>query len=128
MTTRRFYLGWAAMLSATSACTIGDQPPPPLVRVVDSGLPCSPLTCTGCCVAEVCVEGNVNNACGYDGRRCAACAEGFQCVEPGTCTSIPRDGGFPVNPLRLDGGDIPGTESSPSRPECYVFLGFVVCP
>ncbi|MBL8909485.1 MAG: hypothetical protein JNM17_02165 [Archangium sp.] len=52
---------------------------------------CSPLNCTGCCLANTCLGGNTNEACGYDGRTCRACSATTACQPPGACISVPQD-------------------------------------
>ena len=50
---------------------------------------CSPLNCTGCCAGDVCLGGNTDTACGYDGRECSACPSTHRCEAPGACYPQP---------------------------------------
>ncbi len=55
--------------------------------IVDSGIPCDPTTCTGCCLNGVCTPGNADSACGTGGGECAPCfatqiCSGGLCTEP----------------------------------------------
>lgn len=54
---------------------------------------CGPTTCTGCCLGNVCVGGNQDDACGYDGRTCRRCPTRAMCGAPGTCILAPVDAG-----------------------------------
>jgi hypothetical protein len=55
--------------------------------------PCSPETCSGCCMGGVCQAGVTTTGCGNGGTECVQCGTGFicgaeqQCVanQPGTC-------------------------------------------
>jgi hypothetical protein len=90
---------------------------------------CSPLTCTGCCRENVCLGGNEQDACGYDGRWCQGCPADTACVSPGACVSRPRDGGV-VTPRDGGGGllidPLTGKPLEPPRQRCvWVFYRFV---
>lgn len=57
----------------------------PDAGTVDSGVPCEPGTCAGCCQMGVCTPGNADSACGTGGRECTPCAGALIC-SGGTCT------------------------------------------
>ena len=50
---------------------------------------CTPMSCTGCCVGKECLGGNLDDACGYDGRPCTACPQTHRCEAPGACYPLP---------------------------------------
>ena len=69
--------------------------------VVDSGTPitdagmnnCSPTTCpAGCCLNNMCQNGDQNSACGTSGIMCAVCTG--QTCDRNACTSTPVDAGM----------------------------------
>lgn len=96
-----------------------------VATVVDAGpFVCSPRTCTGCCLNNVCVGGNEDSACGYDGRACKACNEGTRCESPGACYALPSDGGQPIKPLPPDAGIY---LSPQNLRKCQFFLGTWLC-
>lgn len=98
---------------------------------VDGGpFVCSPLTCAGCCLDNVCRGGNEFIACGYDGRVCRECNGDTSCVAPGTCASNPHDGGAPVRPLQMDGGltdPFTGGILQPPSTQCIFIFDKYVC-
>lgn len=49
---------------------------------------CGPSTCTGCCVGNVCLQGNQGNACGIGGVACLDCASDM-CVTGGCVCGVP---------------------------------------
>jgi hypothetical protein len=40
---------------------------------------CDPSSCTGCCVGDICAQGNQNEACGYGGVACVPCGPEGSC-------------------------------------------------
>ena len=69
---------------------------------------CSPMTCRGCCRGNVCLGGDEQLACGYEGRACRECGRGTECVAPGTCASPSNEhapggpfdpGAVPIDPM-----------------------------
>jgi len=60
---------------------------------------CGPSNCTGCCVGDVCAQGNQNGACGWGGTACALCGSSSTCVT-GVCVC-----GGPQLPGANCGGD-----------------------
>jgi hypothetical protein len=83
---------------------------------------CTPQTCSGCCRDDVCLGGNFDEACGYDGRTCESCAAGFRCDVPGACypERTPWDAGTQVPPLQ-DAGQIPTERHGP---KCHLLPGW----
>lgn len=80
---------------------------------------CSPLTCTGCCFGDQCVGGNADDACGYDGRQCAACAAGTRCEAPGACYI------FDAPPASISP---PSTDQiRPTMRDCFAIDGRWIC-
>jgi hypothetical protein len=107
----------------------------PSLPAVDAGVDagpveCSPTTCTGCCRDGVCLGGNEQDACGYDGFGCRACPSDTACVAPGTCVSKPRDAG---TYMPRDGGtSLPldpftGKPINPDRGRCVFVFWRVIC-
>ncbi len=91
---------------------------------VDAGpYVCSPLTCTGCCRDNRCFGGNLDDACGYDGRSCRTCESHLRCESPGACFPRPRDGGV-SEPSRL--GDA-GAVNLEVLHRCQFLYGLVFC-
>jgi hypothetical protein len=45
---------------------------------------CDPSNCTGCCVGNVCAQGNQANACGVSGAACIDCGSDYSCWQ-GIC-------------------------------------------
>jgi hypothetical protein len=82
---------------------------------------CSPETCIGCCVGDVCREGTTRLACGTGGQSCRACEEGVQCYS-GQCETLvvppPRN-----TPSGTSGGSYP-----PPRGGCFLSNGHEYCP
>lgn len=75
---------------------------------------CSPLSCTGCCAGDVCLDGTSDEACGYDGRGCNTCPSTHRCEAPGACYPLP----------------MPATHSPQSVPDdatCYLVDGSLHC-
>lgn len=57
---------------------------------------CDPATCTGCCIGNLCAQGNQSNACGIGGVACQDC--GADLCDNGRCTcggptGVPCDAG-----------------------------------
>jgi len=96
---------------------------------------CGPMTCTGCCQGNVCLGGNHDDACGYDGRACKVCPARTACENPGACISVPgsNDAGAVVTvqePVDLDRPTDPFSGqplTDPQRPRCVWVFGFPVC-
>jgi hypothetical protein len=63
---------------------------------------CSPLNCTGCCAGEVCLGGNSDVACGYDGRGCNTCPSTHRCEAPGACYPLPMPRAPDFEPIPED--------------------------
>lgn len=49
--------------------------------------PCSPETCSGCCMGGVCQTGNTKSGCGRGGDECKQCGTGFICASDQQCTA-----------------------------------------
>lgn len=75
---------------------------------------CGPTTCTGCCLGNQCLGGNLDEACGYDGRACRRCSAQSRCEAPGACFARPGS---------ADAGVAKPTDFS----RCQIELGFVLC-
>ena len=122
----RCVYSWVALALSAMACV---EPVAPAAGEPPDAGPflCTPITCTGCCRDNVCLGGNLDDACGYDGRECRTCESGTLCVSPGACVSQPRDGGFDT-PLNLDSG-FPVGLLGPARPfgHCLFRHGRLVC-
>ncbi|MFT3709805.1 MAG: hypothetical protein QM817_19420 [Archangium sp.] len=94
---------------------------------------CSPLTCTGCCRGDVCLGGNTDDACGYDGRSCKACAAQLTCKSPGACflnETLDAGGEAVIPPAVLERPNDPFTGQpliDPPRNRCVWVFGFPVC-
>ncbi len=118
----RLALGLGLLLTA---CVEPALPSDAEVAAVDAGpFVCSPRTCTGCCLNNVCLGGNQDSACGYDGRTCKPCNEGTRCESPGACYALPGDGGAPNKPLSPDAGIY---LSPQNLRKCQFFLGTWIC-
>jgi len=109
----------AAVLLLAAACL---EPAPYLAAkgAADGGVTvagCSPFTCPGCCDGDVCRGGNTDDACGYDGRACTACASTHRCETPGACYSVPMPRTAPTSPTYspIDGGEEPLPPCFPGR-------------
>jgi hypothetical protein len=63
---------------------------------------CNPTTCTGCCVGDICAQGNQSAACGWGGAACSVCGTGSACYS-GVCVC-----GGPLAPGANCGGDAGG--------------------
>ena len=47
---------------------------------------CGPSTCSwGCCMGNICMEGDTWAACGFNGQACVVCGPTEVCHEPGVC-------------------------------------------
>lgn len=68
------------LCAASGVCICGDGP-----------CECGPLSCSGCCDGDLCVDETTDDACGNDGGNCRDCASiGWrcvvgECVEPELC-------------------------------------------
>ncbi len=49
---------------------------------------CTPANCTGCCLGNVCAQGDQAVACGYGGEACKSCGDGGVC-QSGNCACGP---------------------------------------
>ena len=117
-----------ALALSVMAC-VEPRLPSPDAPAPDAGpFHCTPMTCTGCCEGNVCLGGNLDTACGYDGRRCQACETGTACVSPGACVSLPHDGGFDT-PFNPDGGTSQAYLMGPTgRPDhCLIVFWRLIC-
>lgn len=115
---------WLMLGLALSACL---EPALPGLddgaRPVDTGpFVCSALTCTGCCLENICLGGNLDDTCGYSGRVCRRCSEGSRCETPGACFASPRDAGPTPTSLGLDAG----LRADVLQP-CTLWLGRFFC-
>lgn len=115
---------WFMLGLALSACL-----EPALPALDDGALPvdagpfvCSALTCTGCCLENVCFGGNHDDACGYSGRVCRLCSDDSRCETPGACFARPRDAG----PIPTSFGLDAGLRSDVAQP-CTLWLGRFFC-
>ena len=106
-----------------SACLEPAIPPPSSAPEVEA-VPyvCGPTTCTGCCRDNVCLGGNHDSACGYDGRQCRVCAGNVRCEAPGACFQKPSDGGTTGRPFNPDAG-----VNLEVLQRCQFLFGFVFC-
>ena len=73
------------------------------------------MSCTGCCQNGVCMGGNSNDACGYDGRACSQCPATHRCEAPGACYPHPT-----MNSLHA-------ATPNPSEAECIFVDGQLRC-
>jgi hypothetical protein len=48
-------------------------------------LPCSPATCAGCCVGDICAVGSQDLACGVGGKACVDCTSNHLVCMSGAC-------------------------------------------
>jgi hypothetical protein len=53
----------------------------------EAGLPCA-LTCTGCCLEDLCLPGTTDKACGKGGKDCRDCSLNGQTCESQTCQGV----------------------------------------
>jgi hypothetical protein len=53
-------------------------------RTPDAEPTCDPSNCTGCCIEQICAQGNQAIACGMGGGACAVCSS-FQSCTGGVC-------------------------------------------
>ncbi|MBK7859550.1 MAG: hypothetical protein IPJ65_13220 [Archangiaceae bacterium] len=77
---------------------------------------CSPLNCTGCCAGDVCLGGNTDEACGYDGRGCNTCPSTHRCEAPGACYPVPTMSSSSSTPPPL-----------PDSARCFMIDGSLRC-
>jgi len=59
------------------------DPTPPTPDLRSGG--CGPKSCSGCCMAELCLDGNTEAFCGLSGGACINCAASGQACVTGTC-------------------------------------------
>lgn len=87
---KRCGLAWVVLVFA-SAC-LSPVPGLEVDGVVDGKAKlgrCGPMNCQGCCDGDMCLGGNFDDACGYDGRACVGCPSTHVCDGPGACYSRP---------------------------------------
>lgn len=82
---RNVFLLLVAATFAFAACSDDTARPPTFDGGKGEGIAtCSPATCSGCCLGNICTEGNAQSACGSAGGSCVECNAGLVC-QTGKC-------------------------------------------